>query len=110
MECTAAIGVLYEYLVEQVALWLLSFSNSYYFDDNGLIINIEAMVRNQIFVDIVDSWFGINSGIAMNVPHSHPDSDLSGIVYVEVPKPVSSDDSVDGKLFFEDPRGALFDN
>ena len=109
-ECVAAIGVLYEFVVEQVALWLLSLSNSYYFDDNGLIINIEAVARNQVFVDVVDSWFGVNSGIAMNVPHSHPNSDLSGIIYIEVPPNVASADTVDGNLFFEDPRGGLFDN
>merc|ERR1712062_838239 len=63
-----------------------------------------------IFIDFVDSWFGINSGIAMNVPHSHPNSDLSGIIYIAVPETVSSSQSVDGDLFFEDPRSKLFDN
>ena len=46
----------------------------------------------------------------MNVPHSHPNSDLSGIIYIEVPSNVASAESVDGNLFFEDPRSNLFDN
>merc|ERR1712115_238037 len=42
-KCKEQIGILYNYLIEQVSLWILSFSNSYYFDDNGLIINFQTM-------------------------------------------------------------------
>eukprot|EP01083_Nonionella_stella_P118815 354814_1 len=107
-ECKKSIGVLYDYLVEQISLWLLSFSNSYYFDDNGLIINFQTMNDNKIYIDIVNSWININRGIALNVPHSHPNSDLSGVMYIEIPKGVKKD--FDGDVWFEDPRNNLFDN
>lgn len=116
-KCIAAIDVLYDYLIEQVSLWLLSFSNSYYFDDNGLIINFQTMNDNKIYIDIIDSWINVNRGIAMNVPHSHPNSDLSGVIYIEIPdaeqrrkRDVDVVGEFDGDLFFEDPRTNLFDN
>ncbi len=110
-QCKATIGVLYNFLIEQIALWLLSFSNSYYFDDNGLIIDFQTLANQKIYIDIIDSWVNINKGIAMNVPHSHPNSDLSGVVYIDVPHKKNKEmHNFDGDIFFEDPRRNLFDN
>ena len=83
--CKQQMSILYDYLIEQISLWLLSFSNSYYFDDNGLVIQFQTMNDNKIYVDVINSWININSALSMNVPHSHPNSDLSGVIYINVP-------------------------
>lgn len=106
-ECQENMSILYDYLCEQIAIWVLSFSNSYYFDDNGLVINFEN-IGSKIYIDITSSWININRGNDMNMPHTHPNSDLSGIVFIDMPSDIQND--IDGSIYFDDPRSNLFDN
>merc|ERR1712013_358490 len=79
----------------------------YWYDDNGLVINFEAMRRNRVYIEVIDAWANAHAMGGMNVPHSHPDSDLSGVLYVAVPEGMGE---ADGALFLEDPRGRMFAN
>ncbi|ETO25710.1 hypothetical protein RFI_11429, partial [Reticulomyxa filosa] len=90
-----------------VGIWVLSFQNSYYFDDNQLSVNLN--LNNVLKIDIIDIWATVSTHMDMNVPHFHPNSDLSGVVYINIPDSGVGNDNGSGDLYFVDPRTRLVD-
>lgn len=61
------------------------------------VANVLKWDLNQIILIINNCWAIINGKFASNLVHDHPNSLLSGVYYIKLPK-----DS--GGLFFHDPR------
>jgi uncharacterized protein (TIGR02466 family) len=56
-------------------------------------------------LDLDNMWININGSRSFNVQHSHPNSMLSGVVYIKVP-----DTGYPGKIVFENPNKQILSN
>ena len=112
--CESSLFVIENFVYESILLWILSFRNSYYYDDNGIYIKISD--GNIIGITIENSWANVNSGnFASNMAHLHSGYHLSGVFYINVPQCDADSkgrkcDGNEGNIMFKDPRNRLFES
>ena len=106
-KCNTQLNKIHDYISKSMATWILKFSESNYFDKNGLQHSIYIKKYSQVNIKIKDAWFNINNNTDSNVPHFHPHSQFSGVIYLKIPKEL---DNKHGNLVFFDPRKNILRN